>query len=513
MSPCLSGWDQGEAKHRYMVLCHEVLSRSQLNTLSKLKEAGIIANNLVVLPRTSNICLANNGTHISLGSRRLSQLMQDPHSGFSEHDEKYYGDLVIKISEHFLPLFVGTYTAAPYRLDFNDFHPERVLGFLPHELDYTHLRMIWRRWKQKADIKFCGQPFTPFGPQWLDRAMSKALGLKGDFVIDFRLIDYLVSLLSTDASPCLDGKLDNDLRLKADLCGMGIFDRRMPLYRLLKLRRYKKMGFSGFESRHYSLFEKAEDMCASVDLQLLTTLLAYKYILQHKVTHADIPDTPTAESERRQFFFGAAIGIPTFYVQQRTANRFMAGILKLCRHTRHSRRYAGYIRVPGIEYHRALIRILRQDGRELIEMLKMDSTVTDLEQRINHPDEYAVAQRLSHKITGSKKRTPLRLNGREFNQAAEKYYRNTLRTEHIDEAYAIFRKNMSELDSMESWRNGFYNQSLMQILNGGNAADFLGAVRQDLLSDALPAAACEKLIDLLLLVLHAYQKKNTRKPA
>jgi hypothetical protein len=27
MSPCLSGWDQGEAKHRYMHLCHQVLSR------------------------------------------------------------------------------------------------------------------------------------------------------------------------------------------------------------------------------------------------------------------------------------------------------------------------------------------------------------------------------------------------------------------------------------------------------------------------------------------------------
>jgi hypothetical protein len=32
--------------------------------------------------------------------------------------------LAIKIVEHFLPLFVGAYSAAPYRLDFADFHPE-----------------------------------------------------------------------------------------------------------------------------------------------------------------------------------------------------------------------------------------------------------------------------------------------------------------------------------------------------------------------------------------------------
>jgi hypothetical protein len=36
--------------------------------------------------------------------------------------------------EHFLPLFVGSYSAAPCRIGFRDFHPESALGFLPHEL-------------------------------------------------------------------------------------------------------------------------------------------------------------------------------------------------------------------------------------------------------------------------------------------------------------------------------------------------------------------------------------------
>jgi hypothetical protein len=31
---------------------------------------------------------------------------------------------------------------ALYRLDFWDFHPEKALEFLPHEPDFTHLRMI-----------------------------------------------------------------------------------------------------------------------------------------------------------------------------------------------------------------------------------------------------------------------------------------------------------------------------------------------------------------------------------
>ena len=104
MNPCLSGWDRGEEKSRYMGLCHEVLSRSQLNAVVRLKDAGIITRNLVVLPSTSNISLANNGTHLSLGSRRLTEALQAGDKRFSTAHEKVVGDLVIKI--------VGTFSAA-----------------------------------------------------------------------------------------------------------------------------------------------------------------------------------------------------------------------------------------------------------------------------------------------------------------------------------------------------------------------------------------------------------------
>lgn len=132
VSPCLSGWDDGEAKHQYMLLAHQIISRSQINAVVKLREAGIITNNLVVLPNSSSVSLANNGTHLSLGSKKITNYLSDMRSGFKTADAKSIGDLVIKICEHFLPLFVGTYTAAPYRLGFSDFYPERALGFLAH---------------------------------------------------------------------------------------------------------------------------------------------------------------------------------------------------------------------------------------------------------------------------------------------------------------------------------------------------------------------------------------------
>jgi len=95
--------------------------------------------------------------------------------GLSAADEKRLGDLAIKIYEHFLALFVGTYSAAPYRIGFTQFHPERLLSFLPHELDFTHLRLLWREWKEKAQLSLCGHALTPYGPRGLDRMVANCL--------------------------------------------------------------------------------------------------------------------------------------------------------------------------------------------------------------------------------------------------------------------------------------------------------------------------------------------------
>ena len=383
MSPCLSGWDRGQEKHDYMALCHKTLSRSQLNTIGKLRDAGIITNNLVVLPNTSNTCLANNGTHVSLGSKMLSSLGADPESPFTPQVEKYYGDLVIKIVEHFLPLFVATYSAAPYKVDFADFHPEKMLGFLPHELDYTHLRMIWRRWKKKAAIRFAGHAVTPFGPRKLDTILATILRLKGDLIPDFRLIDYLVTLLSTETSPGLDGRPGNQERLKLDLTENGVFDHRMSIYLPYRLREFRRMSYSGFEGRIYSLFPSLlKDMQEAVNLQNLVTAQAFRYAVTGEITHNHIPDTPFIESERRQIFFACAVGLPTVFIHQNTGNAFMKKILRSIPDKRNSRRYKNYIRIRTGDYQQALINLLQKDAADLTEQQGQEDLIPGLQDRI-----------------------------------------------------------------------------------------------------------------------------------
>lgn len=504
MSPCLSGWDRGEEKHRYMALCHQVLSRSQLNAIGKLREAGIITSNLVVLPNTSNISLANNGTHVSLGSLRLSGALEDRSSGFTVAGEKLAGDLVIKIVEHFLPLFVGTYSAAPYRIDFDDFHSERLLAFLPHELDYNHLRMIWRRWKGKAAIKVFGHPLTPFGPKWVDRLIGSLFRLKGDFVPDFRLIDYFAALMSTERSPALDGTPGNGDRLKADLADLGVFDSKMALYMLYRLREFGVMRFSGFEGRHYSLFENLhEDMAYATDLQRLITAFAFKLMARGEVTHAHIPDVPFVESERRQIFFGTAVGIPTFYVRKDTGNRFLQRLVERCRRVRHSRRYPGYLRVYNHEYRKVLLHMLREAAADLVELFGMEGVLDDLKLRLDAPHEYSACGKLTRSILEELGvSSSMRVKGDEFNGAAEKTYCQPLRRRYLEESFAFLEEDVWRLDALTTDERGLYREELRGCLGERSVLDFVLSVKEDVLKDRIAPGDLSTLINIVLLTIH-----------
>lgn len=500
MSPCLSGWDEGEKKNGYMQLCHQVLSRSQLNAVGKLREAGIVTNNLVVLPSVSNASLANNGTHVSLGSRALTAAFADPARA---GDEKLLGDLAVKIFEHFLPLFVGTYSAAPYRLGFEDFHPERALGFLPHQLDYTHLRMLWRRWRKKAQLSFFGHAFTPFGPERLDRGLSRLCGLRGDFVPDFRIIDYPTALLSSDRSPALDGRLGNQQRLKEDLADLGIFDRQMSLYLPCKLREAAVMGFSGFEARHYSLFPGFEkDMGPAVSLQTLIFALAFRYMAAGDYGHRHIPDTPVVESERRQVFFAGAIGLPTFYVRRASRNRLLRRILEKTGKVRISRRYPGYLRVQTADYQQGLVRVIEEDGADLVASLGLEATLADLKERLAEPERASAAGRLTRDIlieTGA--RSPMQLRAEDFNRGAETYYRGTLRRRHLAESLDSLEEDLSALEGVAQ-RVPAVGEALHSLLSGRSARSFLQALRHDLMDECAGVKALATLIRLTLLSIH-----------
>ena len=508
MSPCLSGWDDGEAKAEYMHLCHQVLSRSQLNSVAKLREAGIIANNLIVLPNPSNVSLANNGIHVSMGSRLLSRALQNEDPADALWQEKWLGDLAIKIFEHFLPLFVGTYSAAPYRIGFAHFHPELLLAFLPHELDFTHLRLMWREWKEKAKLKILGRPATPYGPSWLDGAISKLFGLRGDLVPDYRLLNYPVAWLSTEHTSALDGEPGNTSRLAAELDQLGIVDRRMSFYMPLRLRQISDCGYSGFEARYYSLFPSYDrDMAPAVDLQQLLLAAAYRMALEGSVRHEDIPNDATSESERRQPFFFSAAGLPAFYVHKRTRNEFLQRILRRCKHTRPSWRHPEYLRVSISDYRHALLAFLEDAAGEVVHEFDASLLLGDLRWRLADKRMRASERTIAQILNSSDERDAMRMNATEFNRAAERYYRDDLRQVQLREALQHVREEihvgpvLSDPESRALIRCGVRVQDPVR---------FLDSVGDRVLREELSQTEIETMLNLLLVLSAA---DSDRRPA
>jgi hypothetical protein len=364
--------------------------------------------------------------------------------------------------------------------------------------------MIWRRWKKKASVKIFGQPLTPFGLRSLDRLCTILFQLKGDYIPDFRLIDYLVAPMSTNRSPALNGQVDNHEKLKRDLSDLGVFDARMPQYMLYRQREWSKAGFSGFEGRHYSLFASlVQDMAEAANVQTLITALAFKYALGGVVTHADIPDEPYVESERRQIFFGSAIGIPTFFVHGSTGNRFLKRILGRVLGLRNSRRYPGYIRVYHKQFRLALIDVIRTDGEDLIENLGLTETVDDLFHRIMDPGACSAEGRLTAGILKSMGlNSPFQASADEFNGAAEDYYRDDLKRCHLREAVQLLETDLKELERSHAVSSDSCREALRYALNGGSAASFLASLRERVLSEDAGADTLRKLIDLLLVTIH-----------
>jgi len=408
------------------------------------------------------------------------------------------GDLAIKIFEHFLPLFVGTYSAAPYRFDFAEFHPEKLLSFLPHELDFTHLRLMWREWKEKADMRILGRTFTPYGPHGMDSFFARVFRLRGDLVPDYRLLNYPVAWLATEQASALDGEPGNIKRLVSELDQLGIVDRRLAFYMPLRLREFSRMGFSGFEGRYYSLFPTfGRDMGLATSLQQMLLMTAYQFALDGSIRAEDIPDDPTSESERRQPFFFAAAGLPAFYVHKRSRNELLKKILRHCGSTRSSLRHPDYLRVPTPDFREALLAWLTENARETIAQAQAELVMVELRFWLADRTQQAHSRLVSGIMEQSGARDALKLSSREFNRLAEHHYREALRRENLREAFEQLREDAQVLAKSEHPDLGAIVRHSVRVQD---PVRFLDSIAERLLADRLTEQEAAAVLNLLLLL-------------
>jgi hypothetical protein len=241
-------------------------------------------------------------------------------------------------------------------------------------------------------------------------------------------------------------------------------------------------------------------MAPAAALQNLLTALAFKYILSGQVKHAHIPDNPFIESERRQIFFGAAIGLPTFFVHKQTTNYFLRNILTQVQNTRISRRYTNHIRVHHTDWRLALLHVIQKDAADLIEMMNLQPMIEDLELRLKDPSSYAASGKLLKGImaqTGTS--DPLKLPAEKFNKAAERYYRRELRQKYLDEALTVLIDDWEIALQKRQLGDQFLDTILDDTLKNISPPAFLKSCRKALHRDALSPESTQTLLRLTLL--------------
>jgi hypothetical protein len=171
-------------------------------------------------------------------------------------------------------------------------------------------------------------------------------------------------------------------------------------------------------------------------------------------------------------------------------------IVKRTEGLRRSRRYPGYLRVLLSEYRKELLQVILEDGRDLIEALEMRSTFEDLRDRLKEPEERTTSAKLTRQILEKAgARLPLSLSGREFNQAAESFYREELRVKHLQEGLEVLEQDLRATDSGQMLLAG-----LSSRLKNKKADEFIRGAKRALLAGT---ASIETVTTTLILLLVA----------
>ncbi|MEI6972984.1 MAG: hypothetical protein WCL44_15880 [bacterium] len=106
--------------------------------------------------------------------------------------------------------------------------------------------------------------------------------------------------------------------------------------------------------------------------------------------------------------------------------------------------------------------------------------------------------------------SPMRVNAREFNIGAERYYRTTLRKQHIEEALGFLVQDCNILDRESGSLDESQRKALRVILQGQDAARFIENAKEDVLHERADIPTLQRLMNLVLFMVHYDQKAATQ---
>jgi hypothetical protein len=167
-----------------------------------------------------------------------------------------------------------------------------------------------------------------------------------------------------------------------------------------------------------------------------------------------------------------------------------------------SRRYPGYLRVTNREYCRALLKILMEDGAGLIESLNLMGTMEELMLRLEKPERYSAAGKLTSGILRSMNvKSPMDVGAKDFNRGAERFYRGELQRRHMLESFSFLEEDCRRLE-LAAGDDADIREAMMDVLEGSGALNLLQSVKRDILGGKPSAEQLRRAITLLLILIH-----------
>jgi hypothetical protein len=94
------------------------------------------------------------------------------------------------------------------------------------------------------------------------------------------------------------------------------------------------------------------------------------------------------------------------------------------------------------------------------------------------------------------------VDAKDFNLAAEDYYRNALRRKYLEEGLHVLEEDLRMLDSQwaVTWKG--LRAALRCVLLEGSAVSFLQSIKEDLLEETIAVDDLESLISIVLITIH-----------
>jgi len=150
-----------------------------------------------------------------------------------------------------------------------------------------------------------------------------------------------------------------------------------------------------------------------------------------------------------------------------------------------------------------LVRLLRDEAADLIELFGMEDAIWDLEKRLEEPRATAAERLTGGILERLGVRSPLDATADEFNSAAEAFYRDTLRPRHVAEGLDILEDDLRALASPSSFHHHTIGRLLYGLIPSGELFRFVHDIRGSVANETASIEELRRLIFAVILTIRA----------